>query len=159
MPAVNNELPVMVHGQSNLNIEITSDVWSTWTGYKQSHPLKQEACGVLIGSYIESTNSFIIDYCTSPGPGDNRNRASYVMKDKKHQATMNKVFKESDGTSYWLGTWHTHPEAYPTLSTADNNDWQRLIRQNSHEIPAFLFAIIGLKQVSIYPFFSDKFQS
>ena len=155
--AVGNNLKIAIYGRSNLYLDVNPSIHVLWSKYRQVMINDTEACGVLIGGYLTEKKGFSIDSCTSPGPLDIRNRCSFIMRDKCHQKAMNIAYKNSKGTSYLLGTWHTHPEPFPKPSAQDLREWKKLMSQNKADLPSFLFVIVGTKQISFFPYDNNNF--
>lgn len=137
-------------GGSKITIDIAEEVWKVWDSYRQVDYSSHEACGVLIGSFDESAAQIMIKACTSPLKNDSRSRSTFVLKDGKHQQAVDSAYQESDGYEFYLGTWHTHPEANPSPSNVDRLDWHRCIERNPN-LPYFVFAIVGTESVSLFP--------
>ena len=121
-----------------INVEINPQVINIWRKFRQSSTINKEACGVLIGGFDQFKKIIIVDDCTLPMKGDLRKRFSFFLRDKGHQFTVDKAFNKSQGKSFYLGTWHTHPEKNPTPSHIDLTDWKSCIVRNPL-IPCFLF--------------------
>ena len=153
-----NELPIKLFNSKSIKVNFDTKVINVWKNYRQLKKSDLEGCGVLIGGYIRENRTIIVESCTTPGVADTRRRCSYKMTDSSHQTTINTAFKKSNGEAFFIGTWHTHPEPYPTPSRADLQDWKRLMHENLDAIPAFLFAIVGTKQVSIFPFINGGYK-
>lgn len=135
---------------NQFTIYVLEPVYSTWMKYKQTKPFQKEACGVLIGSYDFNTYEITIAVCTSPLSKDKSKRHSFTLQDPGHQKIVNTQHEISEGESFYLGTWHTHPETDPTPSCIDTKDWDKCVRRNP-QIPIFLFAIIGTEKIYFEP--------
>ncbi len=133
-----------------INVNINPQIINIWRKFRQSSIIDKEACGVLIGGFDQLEKKIIVDGCTLPMKGDFRKRFSFFLRDKGHQCTVDKAFNKSRGTSFYLGTWHTHPENNPTPSQADLTDWKSCIDRNPL-IPCFLFAIVGTEFAFLHP--------
>lgn len=137
-------------GCNNLNIVIDNAVWKIWNKFRQKSMFSKEACGVLIGGFEYETKTVFIQECTEPMRDDRRRRTSFTLRDDGHQKAVDNAFQRSEGQCFYLGTWHTHPESYPSPSYLDEQDWRDCMSRNP-EIPGFLFAIIGTKSASLFP--------
>lgn len=124
-------------------INVLEPVYSTWMKFKQVKSFQKETCGVLIGSYDFITHEITIEVCTSPFKKDISKRFSFTLKDLGHQKVVDAQHNKSAGESFYLGTWHTHPESNPTPSTIDVDDWNKCVIRNP-QIPIFLFVIVGI---------------
>ncbi len=140
----------VILNNADTKIVISDNVWSVWNKYRQSSFFKKEACGVLIGGYDAESHSIFIEQCTEPMNKDRRFRSSFTLKDPGHQKTVDIAFDNSGGQSFYLGTWHTHPEHHPSPSPLDQKDWNACMKRNP-EIPYFVFAIVGTGIVTLFP--------
>lgn len=134
---------------NNVDVTISSEVLGIWKDFCQTSWWSKEACGVLIGGYDASQKMIIIDTCTVPMKGDIRRRNSFNLQDKGHQQAVDKAYMDSNGTSFYLGTWHTHPTKKPSPSYRDLCDWNTCIERNPL-IPSFIFAIVGTESVFLH---------
>ena len=102
---------------------VSKAVLGTWRSLKQEKKQSPEAFGVLIGGQNQNASQFWIEDCTQPLARDVSTRTSFLMQDPRHQRSVDRHFKESKGTSGYLGTWHSHPEQIPSPSHVDLKDW------------------------------------
>ncbi len=133
---------------NNIDVIIADEVLNIWRKYQQVDIKDNEACGILIGGYNEKQNKIFIDLCTEPQKSDLRKRTFFTLKDPFHQKRVNDIFISSQQTQFYLGTWHSHPENYPSPSGIDLQDWKKCIKRNSQN-KFMVFAIIGLKETFI----------
>lgn len=117
--------------------------------YVQDSPEKSEAGGVLLGRHILETQDIIVDQVTEPMQGDQRSRFRFSRARRRHQEAINRAWAESGGTCTYLGEWHTHPEARPTPSSVDRQEWRRKWSADSFTRPIF-FVIVGTTQMSVW---------
>lgn len=142
---MNDQLTVHI---SDSTVHINKDIIEIWEQYRQISSESKEACGILIGHQIQGTQVFQLEFVTTPQELDIRTRYNFVMKDPFHQKFLDKKYKESNGTSIYLGTWHSHPENYPTPSAIDKKDWMRCLARNTNR--KLFFVIVGIKEINIY---------
>jgi [CysO sulfur-carrier protein]-S-L-cysteine hydrolase len=142
---MNDQLTVHV---SDATVHINKDIIEIWQQYRQISPESKEACGILIGYQIQGTDTFQIESITTPQKLDIRTRYNFVMKDPFHQRFLDKKYQESNAASIYLGTWHSHPENYPTPSAIDKKDWGNCIARNHNR--RLFFVIVGINEVEIY---------
>ena len=140
---------------NDIEVIIADEVINIWRKYQQRDIKDNEACGVLIGGYNEKQNAIFIDLCTEPQKADIRERTCFTLKDPFHQKKINEVFISSQQTQFYLGTWHSHPENYPSPSNVDLEDWGKCIKRNSHK-NFRVFSIIGIKEALIKVYEVDK---
>ena len=134
-----------------LQIHFSESTWNKWKEKRQKGSKDHESFGVLIGSCSLELKEFWIESITTPYPDDKSSRRSFYLKDKKHQVSVDRAFDSANGELIYLGTWHTHPEKYPTPSTIDLDDWQSCIKRNPGR--QLFFVIVGIED--IYTFSHD----
>lgn len=143
---------ISIHG---IKLQIPNSVIKIWSSYRQLAPLSTEACGTIIGGKDLSADHYWIDIITEPQIQDIRKRFSFIMRDNFHQNAANNAFKESNGKSIYLGTWHTHPESSPTPSNLDIQDWKACMKRNPDR--RLFFVIVGNKKLSYFHFLRVPF--
>lgn len=136
-------------GNDKVNVSIAPEVLNIWKKFRQNSRRNREACGVLIGGYDAKNNMIVIENCTKPMKGDICKRRSFILQDEGHQLAVDKDYVDSNGTSFYLGTWHTHPVTRPSPSCRDRTDWKKCIARNPL-IPSFIFAIVGINSVFLH---------
>lgn len=141
-----------IEGDRTFNVQISKSVKDTWEKYRQYKRSDNEAFGILIGSLDLDSKTILVEKCTEPYEGDCSTRRSFTLKSKRHQEILDLEFDKSEGTRFYLGTWHTHPENTPTPSSIDIKDWKKCRKRNKGK-PVFVFAIVGI--VSQYYFVSS----
>ena len=139
----------------NLNLSVSKSAYDLWLKYRQINHYDTEACGVLIGTKDIDTNHYWIESVTAPMSKDIRKKYSFIMKDPSHQQTVDRAYRNSNGTSIYLGTWHSHPQAVPVPSHIDYQDWHECIKRNPDR--DLFFIIIGTEQIRIFIYMNDKF--
>lgn len=132
------------------DLYISYRVIQTWMRYKQLGNKDLEACGVLIG-HQNISDQYWIEDVTEPMPQDCRSTHKFTLKDPGHQKEVDLAFSKSNGTSIYLGTWHSHPQTIPIPSNIDYGDWKICISRNSDR--QLFFIIVGTKATRIF-FFS-----
>ncbi|MFK5948256.1 MAG: Mov34/MPN/PAD-1 family protein [Methylococcales bacterium] len=138
----------LVFSRDNITLHASYKTLSIWEKHKQIKPDAPEIFGVIIGSRTDKDKEYWVDLVTTPFPKDNSSRYRFLLQDKKHQEAVDKAYSESDGTSVYLGTWHTHPEKIPTPSSIDIHDWTNCVKRNPDK--QLFFLIIGIREVSAY---------
>ena len=105
---------------SDMVIQIASE-------HRQVAPDSTEAGGILLG-YRRGPHLEVLS-ATIPGPLDIRKRTYFERNDPGHQIKLHTAW-EQDPYIYYLGEWHTHPEAQPTPSRRDYNEWKKIGKQD-----------------------------
>ncbi|TAK28169.1 MAG: hypothetical protein EPO21_23040 [Chloroflexota bacterium] len=118
--------------------------------FVQDTPNKNEAGGLLLGRHIVDSTDIVVDEVTVPEPGDIRRRYGFYRARRRHQAIIDRRWRESGGTCVYLGEWHTHPEDHPTPSDVDQRDWKRKLRDDIFDGDYLYFVIVGKRSLRIW---------
>ena len=127
---------------------MSDDVTCVWSARRQVESDTPESCGVLVGTTSIDRREVWIESVTTPMAEDGRSRFSYKLRDPGHQRTVSKEFASSGGRAIYLGTWHTHPEPWPTPSRIDRRDWLRCVRLNRGRPLAFV--LVGTVEIRVF---------
>ena len=130
------------------NIVFGDEALKTLFATRQVSPLANEQGGVLIGRLLHSGH-IIVDLATIPQPNDRATPTTFFRSDD-HQKIIDAEWAQSDGTSLYLGEWHTHAEAEPVPSVVDLNDWARRLKDDQPSIKTMLFVIVGTFELTIF---------
>ncbi len=139
---------ITINIEEQFVVHISSDVVECLNRHRQLDNVSAEQFGVLMGSRSIKESEFWIEANTTPQANDKATRFGFLLRDKKHQKEVDKFFDSSDGILGYMGTWHTHPEALPTPSCVDINDWKRCVKRNSDR--QLFFIIQGYDGLRIY---------
>lgn len=137
-------------------VYVSEAVLCVWRDLKQDKNQSTEAFGVMIGGQNQDAFQFWIEACTTPFAKDVSTRSSFLLKDPRHQQSVEKHFRESKGTSGYLGTWHTHPEQIPSPSFVDLQDWHSCCARNLDR--KLVFVIVGITHFCMYQRAGTKFK-
>ncbi len=118
--------------------------------YQQTEKEDLEAGGVLLGRFIVDSKNIIVDKVSTPMPGDKRTRYSFNRGAKMHQRFIDKEWNQSNGTSHYLGEWHTHPEKHPEPSGKDLSNWTIHLKRDTFSSRFLYFVILGTKEICIW---------
>lgn len=124
--------------ESSQRIVIASEVIAHIGRFRQRSWLSREAGGQLFGAI--QTGDVIVSVATGPYKGDQRWRSSYRSNAKAAQGAIDEFSKQ--GLLY-LGEWHTHPEDFPSASSADNDAMKRLCDASRTRVNSLLMVIQG----------------
>ncbi len=130
-------------------LEISPAALEVIHSYIQDTPKKDEAGGVLLGRHLLGSNDIVVDRVTWPMRRDRRQRCRFRRARRRHQAEIDRAWRESHGTCAYLGEWHTHPDPDPHPSSTDRQDWARKLRHDEFTEPIF-FVIAGTRAISIW---------
>lgn len=110
---------------------------------------QSEAGGALLGRHLLESSDLVVDEITVPQDKDKRRRFSF-FRSKSHNDLANQRWHETNGKMAYLGLWHTHPEAIPTPSQTDLNDWENASNQDAYEGDRLFFAIVGIEEIKVW---------
>ena len=117
--------------------------------FVQDESHKPEAGGVLLGRHIIDTNDIVVDWVTTPLPGDRQSRFRFFRTRRRHQELIDQAWRESSRTCTYLGEWHTHPEAAPAPSIVDQFNWRRKLMVDQFSDCLF-FIIVGADEMRVW---------
>ena len=146
----------VVFSGKGLTVSVDERVMRTWKDSRQIRPDAAESFGILIGSCKNTGNFCRVERITTPGQCDVQSRFHFLLHDPEHQEAANRAFSQSAGFLGYLGTWHTHPEAHPTPSKLDLNDWLVCIKRNPDRL--LYFVIVGTEEVRVFVRQGEKFE-
>ncbi len=133
----------------NRSIKITRIVLETIRTYIQYERCTPEAGGILAGKENVSDRNLIIDFLTEPMHHDVCKRTRFIRKDKNHKAQFQRLYHDNDETYRYVGEWHTHPEANPSYSFIDLENWCKLANEDQYNKDHFQL-IAGTEFVRIW---------
>lgn len=90
-----------------------------------------------------------MDEVTEPQVTDRRGRFSF-FRSSRHDALARERWLATRETSGYLGLWHTHPEAVPTPSNVDEDDWRLALERDSFEGQHLHFIIVGTAALRVW---------
>lgn len=117
--------------------------------YRQLQPHQEESGGLLLGRRLKQGSHCVVDKLTEPNSCDKATRTTF-HRSFWHNVHAKREWRKSEGTQNLLGLWHTHPEAYPTPSSTDFNDWRRLLARKDNFGTEFFFLIVGTKAIYVW---------
>ena len=139
-----------------LALSVNANVKKVWDDHRQLEADATESFGILIGSCKKHADSCQIELITTPSTYDVRSRSHFFLKDPFHQQAANQAFHGSEGCLGYWGTWHTHPEADPSPSIVDIEDWLACIKRNPDR--KLYFVIVGTKKTQCFARMEDEFK-
>lgn len=117
--------------------------------YAQRSFWQREAGGILLGRYLVESSHVVVDEVTVPQKADKRSRFGF-FRSHQHSTLAQARWAASHGTAAYLGLWHTHPEADPTPSYVDRNDWSKAIAMDSFDGEELFFPIVGTERIRVW---------
>ncbi|MEY8198784.1 MAG: Mov34/MPN/PAD-1 family protein [Colwellia sp.] len=107
--------------------------------HRQIGLLKGEQGGILMGE--RRGDHIVITHASTPGKGDKSWYTGFIRSKSRHQRFIDRVYKETQGKSNYVGEWHSHPEPNPKPSVTDIVNWKR----NLTESELYILTIVGQK--------------
>lgn len=133
-------------GRFKLSCEIVNEL----NRHRQESRNSLESGGILLGRHIVDSNDFVVDQISTPMHGDKQTRFSFFRNSEEHQKIIDRVWNESDGTTNYLGEWHTHPELFPFPSVTDIDDWKRKLKEDIFHHCCLFFIIVGIHRIDAW---------
>lgn len=121
-------------------LHFADPVLEVFARYRQLSPEDAEAGGLLLGTV--HGEHLLVTAATEPKATDRRFRFWFERGPDGHQATADRLWRESGGTVRYLGEWHSHPEDCPSPSGTDRREWRALAERRADGRPA-LTVIVG----------------
>lgn len=131
-------------------LKLASNAIYTMFSFAQDDLTATESGGIMVGRILDENFNSMIDDVSTPMPCDVRTRNRFYRKPNGHQEFFDMKWKESAGRCFYLGEWHTHPEAIPSPSSVDLNNWKRLLKSPPQDQSTLFFIIVGTKQLKIW---------
>lgn len=125
-------------GQSGETLLILDAVLDHFSTHRQTRCWHREAGGLLFARIAGDV--ITIEEATGPRPTDRRSRSAYHGDRRAEQEEID--VRHALGLHY-VGDWHTHPEAKPRPSSADELAMVSRVSASMHQLQSFLFAIVG----------------
>lgn len=134
--------------------KLSDDVLRMMFSYAQDHKKSPESGGILIGRILNFDSHIIVDYASEPMKSDFQTRCRFIRKSAGHQEFFNHHWEKNGGRCFYLGEWHTHPEANPTPSIIDRRGWLKLLKEPVQGQKELFFIIVGTRELVVW--FGDK---
>lgn len=128
-------------------VVLSESVKSLFQKFIQDKVEKNEAGGILLGSIV-GKKIYIIK-ASIPNKFDKATRTSFLRDKNIAQIIVDYEFENSNGTMFYLGEWHTHPEDYPTPSGQDRKMTIEQYNKSRLPQPFSLMVIQGIKDIYI----------
>ena len=128
---------ILPNGKTADVLSSVLDEISNWT---QDECDKPESGGYIVGYQHKITGNITLEAVSHPYKLDNRDRIHFNIRDPRHDSFLKNSKKQK---SYYLGTWHTHPQKYPVPSSIDWNDWNETLHSEITGSKYAFFIIAG----------------
>jgi integrative and conjugative element protein (TIGR02256 family) len=125
-------------GASGQRLVFSSSVLKRFAKHRQLRWWHREAGGQLFARL--ALPEIHVEESTGPRRSDRRTRHSYWPN---RPAEQREIANRHWHGLHFIGDWHTHPEAVPTLSRQDAATMCDLAVQSHHALNAFVLVIVG----------------
>lgn len=113
----------------------------------QDDDRKSESGGYIVGYQHEKTGNISLERASPPFEADEKSRVYFAIKDRRHHRFLQKASRKK---SYYMGVWHTHPQADPYPSSIDWHDWRETLRLDKTGCQFIFFIIAGTKKWKLW---------
>jgi integrative and conjugative element protein (TIGR02256 family) len=125
--------------ESEQSVRIEPSVLRHVRSHRQSGFAAQEAGGQLFGSVTPEL--VVVSHAVGPHRADERRQFGFRSNPQRAQAAIERFARR--GILY-LGEWHTHAEAVPRYSGADEQAMRQIYSRSLLNTEALLLVILGL---------------
>lgn len=126
---------------------IHAQVVDTFLHHTQKNSNDPESGGFLLGYENSRTSSIVVENITLPQGDDRKSSTYFLLRDSKHISFLEKSKIEK---SFFLGSWHTHPEDNATPSIIDWKDWKKSRKNERPGSRYMVFIIVGRKEIGVW---------
>lgn len=105
-----------------------------------------ESGGVLLGTIHE--RGLLVTVATTPTRLDCQLRYLFERLPFGHRAVAKRLWRQSSGTTRYIGEWHTHPQDIPVPSGIDLDEWRKLAKRRADKRP-LLAVIVGRRGLHV----------
>jgi integrative and conjugative element protein (TIGR02256 family) len=130
--------------------QLADQALETLLAHRQVERSAKEAGGILLGRLLLDSNDAIVDEASQPAKVDRRGRFFFHRARAPAQERVTATWMRSNGSSQYLGEWHTHPQDDPIPSNKDLSDWSRLLHVTVCDHASLFFAIVGLERIRVW---------
>lgn len=132
------------HGKT---IDILTSVLDEIDKWIQVDEFLPEGGGYVVGYQHNNTGNITLEAVSHPYSFDIRNRIGFDIKDFRHKLFLKRARRRK---SYYMGTWHTHPQKVPQPSEIDWIDWKETMRIDRTGYQYIFFIIAGTEEWRIW---------
>lgn len=101
-----------------------------------------EAGGVLAGYWATRYSEAVITHVVHAGPDADHRKTGMTPDSDYQEVELARIFEETDGVSYYLGDWHTHPGMGAVPSPTDRRTLRRIAFETEAAAPKPLMLIL-----------------
>jgi len=105
--------------------------------------MPNETGGTLVGYYSRDRQVAFVTQILVAKTGARRERSGFFRPPDSVDDQLEKVYRDSEGSIYYLGDWHSHPMGAPTPSSVDLYTLKGLARSPSVATDTPIMIILG----------------
>lgn len=128
-------------------VDILSDIFIKMKKWTQEESDRLEAGGYVVGYKHLVTGNITLEDISEPYIWDKRNRIYFKMKDFRHKLFL---ARKKNQKSFYMGTWHTHPQRIPEPSSIDWENWYGSLEVDRTGCEYMFFIIEGMHEIRIW---------
>ena len=132
---------------NNKVVDILSAVFDEIYKWLQTKSDKPESGGFIVGYQHKNSGNISLEAVSHPYTLDQNNRIRFNIVDPRHKIFLKKASRKK---SYYMGTWHTHPQTSPTPSSIDWEDWHASMQSDKTGSQFMFFIIAGTEEIRIW---------
>jgi integrative and conjugative element protein (TIGR02256 family) len=106
------------------------------------HAPDAESGGLVLG-YWATTTEGVVTHVTTPGPKAVRGQSRFVPDADHDEIEVERLWRQTDGATTYLGDWHSHPSSGGGLSWKDQRTLDRIARDPSAFAPTPLMLVVA----------------
>ncbi|GAB6263217.1 Mov34/MPN/PAD-1 family protein [Photobacterium sp. R1] len=134
----------MSHQLKEIKVWIRNDTYTKML-LERADKFDFETGGILLGyrDTSEGVEHWVVTAVVGPGHTAKHGKFTYTPDYEYHIEEAERHFNESQGKEYYIGDWHTHPNASPRTSWLDRITILRNAKRAIHTSYRSLMIIIG----------------
>lgn len=132
---------------NNKVVDILSVVFDEIYKWIQAESDNPESGGFIVGYEHKNSGNISLEDVSHPYALDPKNQVRFNIVDPRHKAFLKKASRKK---SYYMGTWHTHPQTVPVPSSIDWEDWHASMLLDRAGSQFMFFVIAGTEEVRVW---------
>ncbi|WP_425471671.1 Mov34/MPN/PAD-1 family protein [Salinisphaera japonica] len=132
---------ILVSNDLSSRVLLSDDVCSSMAVHRQRRFWQPERGGLLFADRSHASRSeILISEATPPHSTDRSRRNSLEIA---HKRCCEEIQDANRRGLLFVGYWHTHPEANPSLSQLDVTSFTKNLSDGDHGLTSFLAIVVG----------------
>ncbi|WP_229981760.1 Mov34/MPN/PAD-1 family protein [Clostridium aromativorans] len=128
-------------------VDVLPEVFQGISKWIQNDDYVPEGGGFILGYKHKGTCNISLEYVTYPHPLDICGRVYFKIRDPIHELLL---LKARARKSFYMGVWHTHPQAIPHPSQVDWDDWNDTLVKDKIASEYVFFFIAGTEGIRVW---------